>query len=118
MPWPSVDPQVTGRQRIDRLAELNFRIEEQLETPTYTDPAPTDSTIALVANKLANIATTNPVTLAPLANKLSNTATTNPVEVANTWRRLNPLADPLGSLKIDCYQPITNAYAVNIIVGN
>jgi hypothetical protein len=109
---------VTGRQRIDRLAELNFRIEEQLETPTYTDPAPTDSTIALVANKLANIATTNPVTLAPLANKLSNTATTNPVEVANTWRRLNPLADPLGSLKIDCYQPITNANATNITVGN
>jgi hypothetical protein len=69
--------------------------EEQLATPTYNDPASTDSTLALAANKLSNI------------------VTTNPVELANTWCRLNPLADPL-----NCYQPITNAYAVNIIVGN
>ena len=103
-----MDPEVTGRQTIDRLAELDFRTEEQLETPTYTDPTPTDSTLALVANKLSNIATTNPVTLALVANKLPNTAITYPVEVANTWRRLNPLADPLGSIKKDCYQPMTN----------
>ena len=103
-----VDPEVTGRQTIDRLAELDFRTEEQLETPTYTDPTPTDSTLAPVANKFSNIATTNPVTLALVANKLPNTATTNPVEVANTWRRLNSLADPLGSIKKDCHQPMTN----------
>ena len=74
------------------------------------------ATIALVANKIPNTATTNRIALA--ANKISNTATTNPIDAANTWRQLNPLADPLASLKEDCHHTVTNAYATNIIVGN
>jgi hypothetical protein len=58
LPCKSMDPEVTGRQTIDRLAELDFRTEEQLETPTYTDTTPTDSTLKLVANKLSKATST------------------------------------------------------------
>ena len=63
LPCKSMDPEVTRRQTIDRLAELDLRTEEQCEIPTYTDATPTDSTLALVPNKLSHIATTNSVTL-------------------------------------------------------
>ncbi len=46
-------------------------------------------------------------------------ATTNPIDTANTWRQLNPTADPLASgLTQDCYHTVTNSYATNITVGN
>jgi Ulp1 family protease len=130
----TTDLKETGRQTTDRSAELDSNTEEQCATPSYTDTTSTESTLILVANTLSHTAKTKSATIALVANKIPNTATTNrtaleankipntantnPIDAANTWRHLNPLADPLVSLKEDCYHTVINAYATNIIVGN
>ncbi|MFN9897348.1 MAG: hypothetical protein ACK55Z_00865, partial [bacterium] len=62
-----------------------------------------------MANKIPKTATTNQIALA--ANKIPSTATTNLIDAVNTWRQLNPRADPLASLNEDYYHTVTNAYA-------
>jgi hypothetical protein len=119
--WSSYRIAITGMAAVSlgsyHVDEYNNGIHQHDSVGIHQHKANTNSsTITLVANKIPKTATTNQIALA--ANKIPSTATTNLIDAVNTWRQLNPLADPLASLNEDYYHTVTNAYATIIIVGN
>ena len=73
--------------------------------------------IKILQNSLQQ-AHTRSKTIQPTSPDTTREQRLDPVTVANTWRQLNPTADPFTSLPKQYHHTVTDAFATNIIVGD